>query len=62
MKKREDGEDVSTLPDQETFTKMPWYRPSSRAAPRNDPALESLFKRAPLTFWMSIREGESKTK
>ena len=39
MKKREEGEDDNVLLDQE-FKKLPWYRPTSKAAPRQDPALE----------------------
>ena len=50
MKKREDGKDVSTLPDQEAFTKMPWYRPTARAAPRNYPALESFIQACTTDF------------
>ena len=43
MKKREEGEDDNALLDQE-FKKLPWYRPTSKAAHRKDPALESFIQ------------------
>ena len=48
MKKIEEGED-DVLLDQE-FKKLPWYRPTSRAAPRQDPALESFIQACTADF------------
>ena len=30
--------------DEDTFTKRPWYKPTSKSAPRNNPALETFIK------------------
>ena len=53
MKKREDGEDISTIPDQEAFTKILWYRPTSGAVPRHDPTLEP-FTQACTTDFLDV--------
>ena len=55
MKKREEGKNDNTLPDQEVFTKLPWYRPTSRAAPKQDPALE-LFIKACITDFLDTNK------
>ena len=52
---KEEGEDDITLLDQES-EKLPWYRPTSKAAPRQDPALESFIQACTADF-LDIKKG-----
>ena len=58
MIKREEGEDDNALLDQ-VFKKLPWYRPTSKAASRKDPALESFIQACTADFLDIKKEKEN---